>query len=146
MGDPYIQSIDYWTVYQQSWIMVIQRSHKAYSGLKFSKIGRILNYKSLTYHIDILVYIIISINYDIEVSTRADLGLNLWSVVIFTVLSDSLPDTMIFLQNDLSGFLVVLWFWLESSKALFHIFDVRGDHIFGILFGSLFFVSLVVKF
>lgn len=88
--------------------MVIQRSHKAYSGLKFSKIGRILNYKSLTYHIDILVYIIISINYDIEVSTRADLGLNLWSVVIFTVLSDSLPDTMIFLQNDLSGFLVVL--------------------------------------
>ena len=70
--------------------------------------GRILKYKSLTYHINILVYIIWSINYDIEVSTRADLGLNLWSVVIFTVLSDSLPDSMIFLQNDLSGFLVVL--------------------------------------
>ena len=39
----------------------------------------------MTYHINILVYIIWSINYDIEVSTRADLGLNLWSVVIFTV-------------------------------------------------------------
>ena len=42
----------------ESWIMVIQRSHKAYFGLKFSEIGRILNYKSLTYHIDILVYVI----------------------------------------------------------------------------------------